>query len=344
MKKGITLKDIARKLNMSVSTVSKSLKNDNAISTLTKERVKKLAEEWNYIPNESARHFKLNKSFTIGLILPDLLDPFFVLAINGVEEIAMEKDYNIILTQSHEDIKKEEKIVNVMISNRIDGVIVAVTKKTVDMSLFQKFKKMGIPVVCIARGVPDNNFVYVSANNVDGAAKATDYLIKRGHKRIAHLMGPETLHISQSRFQGYKNALKKNRIPLDLKLVKEVDFSNKETVLAMKELMKLPSPPTGIFTFKNLITLDAIEFLKTNHPHKLNQIEFTDFGNLPLFNYIHNKPVASIKEDFYKMGQEAAKLLFTMIEEESPDDDKAYKSMVIPCTLVVHKKNAYSKC
>ncbi|MCR6722639.1 MAG: LacI family transcriptional regulator [Chitinophagaceae bacterium] len=213
MKKGITLKDLASRLNMSVSTVSKSLSNDSAISALTKERVKKLADEWNYIPNESARHFKLNKSFTIGLILPDLLDPFFVLAINGVEDIAVEKDYNMTLTQSHEDVKKEEKIANLMISNRVDGVIVAVTKGTVDMSLFQKFKRVGIPVVCIARGVSDATFSYVSANNVDGAAKATEFLIKRGHKRIAHISGPKTLHISQARYQGYENALKKAKFP-----------------------------------------------------------------------------------------------------------------------------------
>ena len=341
MKKGITLKDIARKLNMSISTVSKSLNDDGAISILTKERVKKLAKEWNYIPNESARHFKLNKSFTIGLILPDLLDPFFVVAINGVEEIAVKEDYNMILTQSHEDIKKEEKIANVMISNRVDGVIVAVTKNTVDMTLFQKLKSMGMPVVCIARGLPDDNFVYVSANNVEGASKATNFLIKRKHKRIAHIMGPKTLQISQSRYEGYKQALKKNKIPLDLQLVKEVDFSKNETEKAMHELMQSESPPTAIFTFKNLITLDAIEFLKKKHPEKLNSIDFTDFGNLPLFNYLHFKPIASIEEDFYEMGKQAAILLFQMIKEENLPQNEKHKNIniEIPCKLVIHKKN-----
>ncbi len=119
MKKGITLKDMARKLNMSISTVSKSLSSDNSISASTKERVKELAKEWAYIPNESARHFKLNKSFTIGLILPDLQDQFFVTAINGVEEIAEKEKYNIILSQSHEDVIKEENIGNVMIKCRV---------------------------------------------------------------------------------------------------------------------------------------------------------------------------------------------------------------------------------
>src|SRR5690606_21718200 len=108
MEKGKTLKDIARKLNMSISTVSKALNNDISISIPTKERVRQKAREWNYVPNESARNFKLNKSSTIGLIIPDLLDPFYVLAINGIEEIASKENYNLILTQSHEDIVKEE--------------------------------------------------------------------------------------------------------------------------------------------------------------------------------------------------------------------------------------------
>ena len=129
MKKGITLKDIARKLNMSVSTVSKSLNNDSTISAITRERVKELADKWNYIANESARHFKLNKSFTIGLIIPDLQDHFFVKAINGIEKIAEAENYNIILTQSHENTCKEESIVNMMIRNRVDGLIAAVTKR-----------------------------------------------------------------------------------------------------------------------------------------------------------------------------------------------------------------------
>ncbi|MBX3241816.1 MAG: LacI family DNA-binding transcriptional regulator [Chitinophagaceae bacterium] len=108
MKKGITLKDMAKKLNMSVSTVSKSLNDDHAISAFTKERVKELANRWNYVANESARHFKLNKTFTIGLIIPDLQDHFFVEAINGIEEIAGTENYNIILAQSHENTCKEE--------------------------------------------------------------------------------------------------------------------------------------------------------------------------------------------------------------------------------------------
>lgn len=321
---------------MSISTVSKALNNDTSISTFTKERVQKQAREWNYIPNESARNFKLNKSFTVGLIIPDLLDPFYVFAINGIEEVAAKENYNIILTQSHEDIVKEENIVNIMIRSRVDGVVVAITKNTVDMSFLERFKLVGIPVMCIVREPQNHSFNFVSLNNKEGAFKATSFLIKKGHLRIGHIMGPKTLQISQVRFEGYKKALEKNKISLDMQLVKIVDFTRKDTEKAMQELMKLKSPPTAIFTFKNDITLDAIWFLKRKYPDKLDLIDFTDFGNLPLFDYLDHKPIASIEEDFFEVGKQAAGLLFEMIKGEINLNDSP-QNIEIPCKLVIHK-------
>ena len=262
MKKGITLKDIARKLNMSISTVSKALSDDLSISVLTKERVKALACEWNYVPNEAARHFKLNKTFTLGLIIPDLLDQFFVLGINGVEIVAAQQKYNVIVSQSHEDVARENKIVDIMIRNRVDGVIVAITKNTEDMSSFRKLISIGIPVVFFSRSPQEPTFNYVSANNEDGAMKAMEFLFRKGHKRIAHIMGPASMQVSQIRFEGYKKALKKHDIPFDASLVKAVDFTPASTYKAMNHLMKMKSPPTAIFTFKNYISLDVIHYLK----------------------------------------------------------------------------------
>lgn len=328
---------MARKLHMSISTVSKSLNSDNAISILTKERVNELAKEWGYIPNESARRFKLNKSFTIGLIIPDLQDQFFVTAINGVEEIAEREKYNIILSQTHEDVIKEEKIGNVMIKSRVDGLIVAITKNTVDMTFFEKFRSVGIPVMCIIRKPKNHSFNCVSINNQEGAFKATSFLIQKGHLRIAHIMGPETLQISQLRLEGYKQALLENNISLDMELVKAVDFSKPVTEKAMLELMKLKVPPTAIFTFKNFITLDAIEFLKKRFPEKLSAIDFTDFGNLSLFDYLDHKPIASIEENFYEVGKQAAILLFQIINEENHNQSEDSKNIEIPCKLMIHK-------
>jgi Transcriptional regulators len=317
---------------MSISTVSKALSNDINISALTKERVQNLATEWNYIPNESARHFKLNKSFTIGLILPDLLDQFYVLAINGVEEIAEKEKYNVIVSQSHEEVEKEQKITNLMISNRVDGVIVAITKNTTDMQLFQKLNSFGIPVVCISRRPADHSFNYVLSDNKEGALKATEFLIKKKHKRIAHLMGPAHMQTSKERLEGYKLALQKHNISFDPELVRTVDFTRESTVKAMKQLLKLKSPPTAIFSFKNYITIDAIEFLKIKYPDKLSKIDFVGFGNLPLLQYMDHKPVAVIDENSFEMGRKAAELLFKIIREESTGS----QHIQTPCKLIVY--------
>src|SRR5690606_20735636 len=123
-------------------------------------------------------------------------------------------------SQSHEDIERERKVAGIMIKNRVDGLIVAVTKNTVDMTLLEKFRSVGIPVMCIVREPQNHAFNYVAVDNVKGAVKATNFLIKRGHSRIAHIMGPETLQVSQLRFQGYRQALKANNIPVDMELVK----------------------------------------------------------------------------------------------------------------------------
>ncbi len=337
MKKGVTLKDMAKRLSMSISTVSKALSDDKSISLITKERVNKLAQEWNYIANESARHFKLNKSFTLGLIIPNLLDQFYVLAINGVEAVAEKENYNVILSQSLEDVANEEKITNVMIRNRVDGVIVAITKKTVDMALFQKLITVGIPVVFIAREPKDPSFNYVLSNNKEGAYKATDFLIKKGHRRIAHIMGPQSMQTCQVRLEGYIQALQKHKIPVDKKLIKVVDFTKNATASAMKELMNLPAHPTGIFTFKNYITLDAIDYLKRKYPDTLDKIDFVGFGNLPLLQYLDHKPLASIEESSYEMGEEAARLLFKMINDKDNTVIETSQHIQIPCKLVVHK-------
>lgn len=337
MNRGVTLKDIAERLNMSISTVSKALSDDPKISILTKERVIKKAEEWNYVPNESARHFKLNKSFTIGLVIPDLLDQFYVLAINGVEEIAAKQNYNLILSQSHENSKKEESIINLMIKNRIDGIIIAITKDTVAMALFEKLKGVGIPVVCISREPQSHSINYVCSNNREASYKATSLLIKKGHQRIAHIMGPHSLHVSRERLEGYQQALIKHQLKIDKDLIKEVDFSATATANAVKELMELSNPPTGIFTFKNYMTLDAIDFLKKKYPQKVNNIDFVGFGNLPLLKYLDYKPLASVEESSFEMGEASARLLFELMNESNDELNENPKNIEMPCKLILHK-------
>ncbi len=336
--RAITLKDIAQRLNMSVSTVSKALSGDAAISELTKERVRKQAAEWNYIPNEAARNFKLNKTFTIGLIIPSMMDQFYVMAINGVEKIAGDEKYNVIISQSHEDTAAEERIVDLMKRNRVDGLIITITKNTKELAIFKKLEDLNIPVVFVARTPNDPSFNSVTANNEEGAYKATKFLLKKGHTRVAHIMGPSSLTVSNTRLEGYKRALASHKIKFAPELVQETDLTAKGTIKAMKALLKLKDPPTAIFTFKNYISLDAIEYLKKNEPKKLDKIDFTGFGNLPLFQYLDHKPIASIEESSYEMGEEAARQLFLQIKKDEDAEPKPAQHIKIECKLIVDQR------
>jgi LacI family transcriptional regulator len=312
------------------------LNDDISISEMTRERVKKIAAQWNYIPNEAARNFKLNKTFALGLIIPNMLDQFYILAINGAEKVAVKEKYNVIISQSHENPILEEKIVDFMKRNRIDGLIVAITKETQDMTPFQQLENIGIPVVFFARHPKDNSFDYVIADNEGGAFKACEFLIKKGHKRIGHLMAPESMAVSHIRLQGYKTALHKNEITFDPGLVKVVDLTEESTSLAMSQFMKMKSPPTAIFTFKNYITLDAIEYLKKEFPTRLKKIDFAGFGNLPLFRYLDHKPLASIEENSYQIGFEAAQLLVKKINSQDSEGKWVPQHVKVACELVIH--------
>ena len=151
-------------------------------------------------------------------------------------------------------------------------------------------------------------------------------------------MGPASMPVSQIRLQGYKRALEKNKIAFDPELVKTVDLTEQSTYAAMNDFMKMSSPPTAFFTFKNYISLDAIEFLKKNHPGQLGKIDFAGFGNLPLFQYLDHKPVASIEESSYEMGEEAARLLFEIIKKnDEPLHARVNQHIQINCKLVIHQ-------
>jgi LacI family transcriptional regulator len=265
------------------------------------------------------------------------MDQFYVMAINGAENVAEQEKYHVIISQSQEDPAREEVIIDLMKRNRVDGLIVAMTKNREDMEPFKKMENIGIPVVFVARPPKDDTFDHVTSDNEGGAFKATEYLIKKGHTYIGHIMGPESMAVSHTRLAGYKRALEKYNIPFHDSLVKSVNLTAEATFVVMDEFMKMKAPPTAFFTFKNYISLDAIEYLKKNHPDKVDLIDFAGFGNLPLFQYLDKKPIASIEENSYEMGEKAANLLFEIIKGQQSLEARDAQHIQIDCNLLVHK-------
>lgn len=333
MPKAVTLKELARELGVSVATVSKVMNNDPSIGHYTREQVQKLAKARNYVPNAAARNFQQQKSLTIGLTVPNVLDQFFVQAINGVEEAAQSAGYNVMVTQTFDLPDRNRTILNTLLSDRVDGLIATITPDAADLSIYRQFEAVGIPVVYMNRSPHEIDCPRVTGSNVEGAALATRFLIERGHRRLAHLKGPANLATSQQRHEGFALALREHGLPENPAWVRSVDLSAANTEAVLREWMAQPDYPTGILAFKNYLTLDALTYLKREYPDRLSEIQFVGFGNLPLLRYLDHKPIASLEENAEQMGREAMTMLLRLLTSGTP---LPTQHVQVPCELVVY--------
>lgn len=333
MPKAVTLKELARELGVSVATVSKVMNNDPSIGHYTREQVQKLVKARNYVPNAAARNFKQQKSLTIALTVPNVLDQFFVQAINGVEGAAQAAGYSVMVTQTFDQPDRNGAILGTLLSDRVDGLIATITPDAADLSVYQQFEAVGIPVVYMNRSPHGVDCPRVTGSNVEGAAMATRFLIERGHRRLAHLKGPANLATSQQRHEGFSLALREHGLPENPAWVRSVDLSAANTEAVMREWMAQPDYPTGILAFKNYLTLDALTYLKREYPDRLADVQFVGFGNLPLLRYLDHKPIASLEENAEQMGREAMSLLLKLLTAETP---LAPQHVQVPCELVVY--------
>lgn len=332
----ITLKLLAEKLKMSVSTVSKALNNYPTINEHTKKHVQEMARELHYMPNTSAINLKERKSRTIGVILPNLLDHFFTRSIYGIEQFATLNGYHIIIKQTNDELEEEIQSAAMLLKRRVDGLIVAISKNTQDFSHFNQFESLGIPIVYYTRNPSFNlNCHKVLGNTFKGCYEATDLLIKRGHRKIAYLGGPKMISFTHDRFNGYINALKDNNIAFDANLVAYTDFDKENTIAAIQKLFaNCHQAPTALVAFKELILFDAMKYLRSIDYPQVKQIECIGFGNNSFISYLDLPPIASVEENPELVGKNATSLLLKLIDKEM--DIKNYQKVIVDCKLVVH--------
>ena len=340
MKKSVpTIKEIAKRLNISVSTVSRALHNHHSIGLRTKMRVQELAKELNYEPNQTAISFKQGKTFTIGVILPQLSESFFSMAISGIEDFAKTKKYNVLLGQSHDDEQTEKQLVEAMKNHRVDGMLISVAKNTRDYEHFEMLQTHGIPLVFFDRIPKKKDIHYVACNLENGMSDAVHFLVKRGHKNVALINGPQTIIASKERLESYKDALSRKRIKIDANYIISTNLSTSDTYRAMKELLSLKRRPTAIITFNDYVALDAMQYAKRNGIALNDEIEFVSFANLPICHYMENPPLASVEQFPYEQGTKAANLLWELLEHPDRTNNTNLKE-VLQSKLVVHASEA----
>jgi len=334
-KKLPTIKEIARRLNISASTVSRALHDHPSIGLRTKMAVKKLAAELNYEPNQTAIFFKQRKTFTIGLVLPNLREEFFSAAINGIEDVALDHNYIVLIGQSHDNLEREQKLVESMKNHRVDGILASISSSTTHIEHFEQMKNYDIPVVFFDR-VPDAKDIHsVSCNLYDSSVEAVEWLFKKGHKRIGYIQGPPTLNMKNERLNGYIEAHKNNKIPVDESLIVSTDLSAAGTQQAFDTLMQLRKKPTAILSFNDYVTLDAIQYARQKKLVINKDVSFVSYANVPVTQYVDYPPLASVEQFPYDQGVSATELLFRLIEKKSARQDVPYENIVLKSELIV---------
>ena len=334
-----TLKEIAKRLKFSVSTVSRALHDHPSIGLRTKMQVQQLAKELSYEPNQTALFFKQQKTHSIGVILPNLKEEFFSEAINGIEDIAKINNYSVLIGQSHDNIEQEKQIVTAMKNHRVDGLIVSISKHTKNYEHLTALEKYNIHVVFFDR-VPNLPTVHKVASNINnGTKQAIEFLISKGHKRIGVINGPEEMKSCQERTAAYMEVLQKKRIKIDLSLVVATDLTQAETHKAMKELLELKYPPTAILTINDYVALDAIQYARKTKLKINKDICFVSYANLPITNYLEFTPIASVEQYPYEQAKKATEILFDLLAADNELKEKPdYKNIIVEGKLVVHKK------
>lgn len=336
----VTIKDIGKALGLSTSTVSRALRGSYEISSETKKLVLEYAEKINYRPNPIALSLKERRNHSIGIIVCEIANNFFSQAINGIESIAYNRGYHVIISQSHESFERETVIVDHLASRSVDGLLVSVSSGTTDYNHFKQLYEKGLPIVFFDRVTSEINTHKVCADNFKGAYDATEHLINNGFKRIGHITSAPYLSISMERLEGYKEALRKNNIEYDEKLVQHCyngGMIYDEVEDALKKIFKLKQKPDALFTAGDRITttcMQALQKLGKKIPDDIAIIGFTNTTIGELFN----PSLSVVRQPAFEIGQVATELLISMIESKRPVTE--FENKVLQTEMVIRESSA----
>ncbi len=309
-----TILDIAKELHITPSTVSRALNNHGAISTATKEAVKRTAKKLNYHPNRLASSLRSGKSNIIGVIIPSAEINFFGSVVHGIEKIASEQDCNVLIYQTNELADIEKKGVGTFIRSRVDGVLASVSKSTTNLSHFEGLKKHGVPLVLFDRVFDELEVPSVVIDDFKGAFKATTHLIEQGCKHIAHISGPQHISIFNQRLQGYKAALEQHGFPVTKSLITEGQISIESGYKCMAKLNRLKNAPDGVFAVEDFTALGAMKALKEEGKKLPDEVALIGFANEAFGQYI-TPSLSTVDQQTIKMGEAAAKLFFKLSKD-----------------------------
>jgi LacI family transcriptional regulator len=326
----IKMSDIAKMADVSKSTVSRALKNDSRVKKETKEKILKIAREYNYRPNNIAQALAENNTKIIALMLPSaprsVSDPFFLEFLHGINDIAYQKGYSLSIPPVEQENFVSFKKINRNLN--ADGVIL--TEPLLNDPRIKYLKENKIPFVFNGNPMAEDDTAWVDTDNQLGAYQAVDYLIKKGHQKIAAVTGPLNLVAGKYRLEGYYQALKDNQIEINKDLIFESDFTEKGAYLTAKKLIEYHNEITAVFAANDLMALGIIKSLKDAGLRIPDDISLTAYDSIKLGEYI-DPPLTTIESRSLEKGKKAAELLVKIIEGEEIES----KQILFPPKLII---------
>jgi len=308
--KYITLKMVAERAGVSVNTASRAINNKPDISKETKKRILQIAKELGYIRNAAAVALRTKKTGTIGAVIADNRNPFYAEVLNGIEEAAREKNYHIILANTQRDYQKEEEVINLLLAKRVDGLLITPVQDRDDD--IKNLIDANIPFVVVGRDFENIEVDAVYNDEVKGGFLATEYLIKKGHKKIASINGFLHKSPAKGRLEGYKKALKKYGIPFDDALVTVGDIDVKDGYERTKQLLEKGLNFTAIFAYNDMMAFGAMQAIKEKGLRIPEDIGLVGYDDIPFASLI-SPPLTTIRLKKQDLGVESVKLLLSRI-------------------------------
>lgn len=319
--KTTTIKDIAREMNISVSTVSRAIRNASDVNPETKRAVLALVEKLNYQPNQLALSLRNKQTHTIGVIIPNL-DYVLSMMVKGIDEVALEAGYTVMICQSNESFGREILNTRRLLDSLVDGFIISVSSETKTFEHFKKIQEKNIPMVVFDRVTPEIKAPSVRIDNEGGGFQATEHLIEQGYRRIAVLAGPKNLDISNKRLDGYLSALKKHNIKVDPDLIIYCDFNQDYAFFATEELLMMKKRPDAIFTISDRMAIGAMLSIKKRGLTMPQDIGLVGFNDEPVMRLM-SPAISSVEQPSFELGKATAKLFIeTMHNVEDADPEE----------------------
>jgi len=329
-----TIKTIAQHVGVSASTVSRVMTGqatDYRISKDTETAIRGAAVKLNYAPNQLARGLRIKETHTIGLVIPDISNPFFASIAKVVEMEARKAGYSIILCDSQESTDMEIDSLRLLQNRNVDGLIISSVGQ--DGKHLERLHQQGIPMVVVDRSFPDLKCPSVVSDNYQGALDAVSYLIQNGHRMIACLQGLRHTSPNEDRVRGYRDAHQRHHLAVDEALIVGDSFGENSGYIETKILLKRVNRPTAIFAVSNLISLGVLRAVAEEGLHIRNDISIISFDDQPYSNYLAT-PMTTVAQQNSEIGKIACKMLLEQIRTKKPFEAKA---VVIPTKLIVRQ-------